>query len=89
MVTIDNLNQVANQIETERGVNKEVLYSAIEQALAAACKKKMRSEALIECELNPETGNVDFFDVKNVVEIIEDELIEITVKEAKKIKKSY
>ena len=30
MILIDNLDQVANQIESERGVEKGLLYAAIE-----------------------------------------------------------
>ena len=40
MLEIENLNQVANQIETERGIPKEVIYDAIEQAMVSACRKK-------------------------------------------------
>ena len=33
MILIDNYSQVASQIETERGIAKEDLANAIEQAL--------------------------------------------------------
>ena len=40
MIVIDNFNQVASQIESERGISRDVLVSAVESALVSACKKK-------------------------------------------------
>ena len=42
MILIDNLEQVANQIETERGVAKAHLYEAIEQSISLACRKHLK-----------------------------------------------
>jgi len=88
MIVIDNLMQVANQIETERGVNKAVLFSAVEQALVAACKKKLSEEANVRCELNPETGEAKLFVTKTVVKEVLDENLEISLAEAKKYNSS-
>ena len=88
MINIENLSQMANQIEAERGVDKEFLYQTIEQALSAACRKKMGSEKNIRCALNHELGTVDFYEVYTVVEEIEIEDCEILLKDAKKQKKS-
>ena len=89
MIVIDNLKQVANQIETERGVVKEIIYSAIEQALAASCRKKLKSEEHIVCTLDEEDGSVRFYTSKTVVKTVEDDSIEISFKDAKKIDSSY
>ena len=40
MITIDNLLQVAAQIESERGVPKEILFEAIQEGVLAATKKR-------------------------------------------------
>ena len=61
MIVIDNLEQVANQIESERGVDKSILYSAIETALASACRKRLHSQENIVCELDIENGSVKFY----------------------------
>lgn len=89
MILIDNLEQVANQIETERGVDKSILYSAIETALASACRKRLHSQENIVCELDPLSGGVKFYTAKTVVKKVEDDSIEISFTEAKKIDKSY
>ncbi|RAP28154.1 transcription termination/antitermination protein NusA [Candidatus Marinamargulisbacteria bacterium SCGC AG-343-D04] len=85
MIIIDNLEQVANQIETERGVAKELLFKAVEQALSSACRKKLGDGSQLECELNGVDGSVSFYRVKEIVEDVFSESTEITLKEAKKI----
>lgn len=85
MITIDNLLQVANQIETERGVQRDILFTAIEQALASACRKKFTDGSQIVCELNTQDCHVSFYRVKEVTEDIISPMTEITLKEAKKI----
>ncbi len=87
MIVIDNLMQVANQIETERGVAKEILYTAVEQALASACRKRLGDGSQVECTLDTESGEVVFFRVKEVVEEVLMESTEIDLAAAKKIDK--
>ena len=82
---IDNLDQVANQIENERGIQKEFLYEALEQALASACRKHIGDGSQLECKLNPSAGTMQFFRVKEVVDDIFSESTEILVKTLKKL----
>jgi transcription termination/antitermination protein NusA len=84
MIVIDNLMQVANQIETERGVSKEILFSAIEQAIVASCRRKLPEEALVEATLNTESGEITIYRLFNVVKDIEDDSFEISSADAKK-----
>lgn len=83
MIRIDNLERVVAQIESERGIEKSTIVSAIEQALISASRKKYPETALIECELDLETGEADVFQVFHVVEEIEDEAYELTPAQAK------
>lgn len=85
MIVIDNLEQVANQIETERGVAKELLFTAIEQALASACRKKLSDGSELECVVNGIDGSVNFFRVKEIVDDVFSDSTEITLAEAQKI----
>ena len=89
MIVIDNLIQVANQIETERGVSKEELCEAIEQALVAACRKNFNEEANLIAKLDIASGEINVFVIKTVVTSVEegDEDLNISLKDAKVIKK--
>jgi N utilization substance protein A len=82
MIIIDNLLQVANQIETERGVEKEILFSAIEQALVSAYMKRIDDDIEVLCELNPQTGEAFLFQSKKVVTTVKLPEFEISKKEA-------
>jgi N utilization substance protein A len=76
--------QVASQIETERGISKEILFSAIEQSLIAAYSKRFSGvEVNVECLLKPESGEAIIYHLKEVTKTVEDENLQITKKEAK------
>ena len=68
MILIDNLEQVASQIESERGIAKEALYEAIEQALVSACKKRYDEESTVEAKLDVEANQLSLYFIKTVVE---------------------
>lgn len=85
MILIDNYSQVAAQIETERGISKEELTEAIEQALVSACRRKYSEEALLDAEINPITGEALIWLTREAVKEVSDENLEITLSEAKKI----
>ncbi|MBT5855251.1 transcription termination/antitermination protein NusA [bacterium] len=89
MIIIDNFSQVTAQIETERGISKEALAEAVEQALISACKKKYSEEYELEATLNPITGEATIWRIRTVVKTIEEEEADsqITLKDAKTIEK--
>ena len=83
MILIDNFDQVAAQIETERGISKEALVFAVEQALVSACRKKFSDEALLEAKIDLLSGEAKIFQTKKIVKKVEDPILEIELKEAK------
>eukprot|EP01047_Picozoa_sp_COSAG01_P000340 COSAG01_NODE_6_length_54687_cov_500.907599_9_plen_459_part_00 len=85
MIEIDNLEQVAAQIESERGISKSVLFSAIEQALISACKKKYDEESTVEAALDTQASQLRLYFVKTVVDDVDFPFQEISLEEATKI----
>ncbi len=85
MIVIENLNQVLAQIETERGIGRSAILSAIEQALVSASRRKLGDYLQLRCELDPLTGQAHIFQTKTVVEDVEDADAEISLKEAHKL----
>ena len=76
------------QLAAERHLPREQVLGAIEVALASAFKKdNPASGQNISVTLNPNTGDVNVFALKTVVETVEDPDKEITVAEAQSIKK--
>lgn len=85
------MKQLAVAIRTiaeEKNLPENVVQDAVEQALAAAYRKDYGDrEQEVRVNMNLNTGQVDAYITKNVVAKVKDELIEIDVKDAQKIKK--
>ncbi len=64
-----NFAAAITQIAEEKGLPKEVVIETIEQALAAAYKKDYGEKGqVIKAELEPETGEIKFWQIKLVVD---------------------
>lgn len=75
------------QLAAERGLPREIVLSAIEAALASAYKKdSITANQNVSVKLDPGSGDVTVHILKTVVEDVEDEHTEITLRDAKKIK---
>lgn len=78
-----------DDLEREKGIEKEVFIQALENALTFACKKHFGEATNVDVKLNPEKATIKVYSYKNVVETVEDPDKEISLEEAKAIKKSY
>ncbi len=84
----EQLEQALDQIAEEKGISKEEIISMIEMSLAAAFRKDYgEKNQNIVVEFNPEDMDTKVFDVKTVVEEVEDEQKEIILEDAKELKK--
>ena len=88
MLDIKNFTAAIAQIAEEKGIPKERVFETIEMALAAAYKKDFGEKGqIVKAKLDPESGSVKFWQVKQVVteEMIysEEELAEIQQKREK------
>ncbi|MBF6599716.1 MAG: transcription termination/antitermination protein NusA [Dehalococcoidia bacterium] len=75
-----------SQLAAEKNLPKEVVFEAVEMALASAYKKDNLAQANVKVKINAEDGTMDVFTAKDVVAEIEDENIQMTVDEARRIK---
>lgn len=73
------------QISAERGIPREAVLDAVEQALRTVYKKVSGSEDYVEVELEPTTGDVTITGVKTVAEEVEDPTSEVSLAEAREI----
>ena len=75
------------QLSAEKNLPKDVVLTAVEAALVSAYKKDtLFANQNISVKINPSTGKVEVWVEKAVVDKVTDAAIEITAKEAKKIK---
>ena len=78
-----------DELETERGIKKEVFIDALQNALAAAYRKQyVGKNGKVEVRLNPEKGTIRFFAQRTVVEEVQDKDSEISLEEARAVKPS-
>jgi N utilization substance protein A len=87
-MNIEFMNALS-EIENEKGIKKEVLVEAIELALISAYKKHYGNAQNARVDIDSETGEIKVFEIKNIVEEVEDEDTEITLAEAKKENPRY
>ena len=76
-------------IEKEKGIDKEVIFEAIEASLVFACKKNYGTSDNIHVDINRETGEIKVFARKEVVEDEYDGFLEIALEDAKLINPAY
>jgi N utilization substance protein A len=79
------LSQTIEQISREKHIEPQIIVAAIEDAMVVAARKYYKAEEDMRARFNPETGHVDVFVVKVVVEEVTDPKREMTVAEARKL----
>lgn len=85
----EQLEQALDQIAEEKGISREEIISMIEASLAAAFRKDYgEKDQNIVVEFNAENLSTKVFDVKTVVETVEDPQKEIDLETAQEHKKS-
>ena len=78
------LYQTIEQISREKGIDPDVIIGAVEDAIVTATKKYYRTEEDLRARLNRETGNVEVFSFKTVVDSVITPETEISLGEAKR-----
>ncbi len=78
-----------DELEQTKGVKKEFFIQALESALVAAYKKNFGEAKAVSVKLSPEKNTIKVYAYKTVVEEVADPDTEISLEEAKEIKKSY
>ncbi len=82
-----NLDFIAalDQIQDEKGIPKELLLEAIEQALISAYRKNFGSGQNVRVEVERDTGEVRVLATRTVVEKVTDPLGQMSLKEAQEL----
>ncbi len=82
-----DLAKVIEQVGRDKGIDKEVVIDAVKQAMLVAARKKFGTYREIEAQYNAETGEVELYEFKEVVEREKfiDEEVEIPLDEALKL----
>jgi len=86
-LNVHDLAKAIEQVGKDKGIDKDVIVDAVKQAMLVAARKKYGTYREIEAQYNDDTGEVELFEFKEVVErekFIDDE-VEIPLDEALKL----
>ena len=70
--------EVVASVSMEKGVDKEIIFEALEEAIASASKKLLDDEALVNVVIDRKTGDYNTFRVWEIVDEVMNEVNEIT-----------
>src|ERR671929_2018605 len=77
------LQQTIEALAKEKGIEPDVVISAIEEAVATASRKYYKTGENLKTRFNMETGQVDLFALKTVVQDVTNASTEISIDEAR------
>lgn len=82
--------QALDLLESERGIKKDVVLDALKEALEKAYKKNYSGpESIVRVDINEKTGKIRLFEIKTVVEELNNEDFEIELEDALEINPKY
>ena len=79
------LLQIADAVAKEKAIDKEIVLSAMAEAIEKAAASKYGAENKIRVDINNDTGSIRLLRLLEVVEEVEDSFRQINLKDAKKI----
>ncbi len=80
---IADIKRVVEQVSRDKGIDRQILIDALEEALRSAARKKFGAKIDIEAHFNDENGEIEVFQFKEVVAEVEDPDLQITIQEGR------
>lgn len=82
--------QALDLLESEKGIKKEIVLDALKEALEKSYKKNYGGpESIIRVEINEINGKIRLYEIKHVVDDVNDEDYELSLEEAQMINPKY
>ncbi len=63
-----DLKRIIEQVGKDKGISRETVVETLEKALVTAARRKYGQEREIEAQFNEDTGEIELFEFKNVIE---------------------
>jgi N utilization substance protein A len=82
------LYNVIDALSREKGINPEIVVSAVEDAIVVATRKYYKTQENLRAELDKETGHIRAYAVRTIVEnsdLVEDPNAQISLDDAKRV----
>jgi len=78
------LKRLIEQMGKDRGIDKEVIIKALEDAMLTAARKKLGPDVELEAHYNEEAGEIEVFQFKKVMEKVLDPDLHVSVEVARR-----
>jgi len=85
----NTLSQTIEQLSKEKGIDPELVHRALEDAMVAAARKFFKTDEDLRASFDPETGTIEVFAVKEIVETVEDPDTQMSLEEALEIDETF
>jgi len=76
------LKKIVESLSKEKGLSKEIVISALIEGIKTAAKRKFGNTATIEVKYDEETGEIEIYRFREVVDKVSDPVKEISLEEA-------
>ena len=76
-------------LEDEKGISKEVILEALEAALVSAYKRNYQQAQNVEVNFDAKKGDIKVFAVKEVVDLVMDSQLEVSLQDAHDLNNAY
>jgi len=81
---VASIYQSIELLSKEKGIDPQIVLDAVKDAMLAAARKHFRSQEELVADLDENTGNIQIYSLKQVVDTVEDPLRQISVAAAKR-----
>ncbi len=78
------LLQIAEAVAREKSIPREIVLQSMEDALQKAARSRYGQETEIKVDINPRTGEIKFWRLLLVADLIENDSTQITLEDARK-----
>lgn len=80
---ISDLKRIIEQVSRDKGIQREVLVEAVEEALKSAARKKFGNRVDLETRYNAQSGDIEIYQFKEVVQEVQTPEVEISFEDAR------
>lgn len=82
-INVKEVNAALELIEVTNGISREVVLNALKESMMKAFRKSLGADdALVGVDIDLDNNVFDMYQIKNVVEDVQDDLLEISVEDA-------
>ncbi len=84
-MNITQLRREIDQIAKDKGIDPEQVIASVEEAMKQAAKQEYGVDKEIEARFNQGSGEVEIFEFRTVTEQVEDDAVQITLEDARRL----